>query len=79
MHDFLRTVIVVPMTTKGRDGPYRLKISFAGKTGLLLLDQIRTLDKTRLIRRAGAIDASILDTTLVTLQRMFAPWPDNAS
>ncbi len=48
MHDFLRTVIVAPMTTGSRPAGFRIPISFQGKAGLILLDQVRTLDKSRL-------------------------------
>jgi len=48
MHDFLRTVIIAPMTTKGRQAPYRVPITHDGKKGLVLLDQIRTIDKVGL-------------------------------
>ena len=55
MRDYLRTVIVAPMTTGNRPPPFRLAVSFAGKNGLILLDQMRTLDKQRLVPRLGAV------------------------
>ncbi len=73
MHDYLRTVIVAPMTTGSRPAAFRIPISFQGKSGLILLDQIRTLDKTRLIKRVGAVHPATLDKTLRTLQVVFAP------
>lgn len=73
MHDYLRTLIVAPMTTKGRAVPYRIPTSFRGKSGLILLDQVRTIDKRRLVRRAGMIDDQTLFVTLQTLQRLFDP------
>ncbi len=53
MHDYLRTVTVAPMTTGSRPAPFRVPVTFQRKTGLILLDQLRTVDKSRLVRRAG--------------------------
>lgn len=72
MHDHLRTLIVAPMTTGARPAPFRIPITFRGKKGLILLDQIRTLDKIRLVRRLGAVSAATLAATLRTLQEVFA-------
>ncbi len=73
LHDYLRTVIVAPMTTGSKAAPFRVPADFEGKLGLILLDQIRTLDKTRLIRRLGMVDVKTLTETLVVLQELFAP------
>ena len=73
LHDYLRTVIVAPMTTGSQSTPFRVPVDFQGKTGLILLDQIRTLDKTRLIRKLGIVEANTLAETLVVLQELFAP------
>jgi mRNA interferase MazF len=73
MHQHLRTVIVAPMTTGSRPAAFRVPITFEGKTGLILLDQIRTLDKARLVRREGAVTAVTLTRALGVLQAMFAP------
>lgn len=73
MHNHLRTVIVAPMTTGSRPAGFRLAVTFQGKTGLILLDQIRTLDKSRLIKKAGAIQKVTLTKTLRTLQDVFEP------
>ena len=73
MHNHLRTVIVAPMTTGSRPAGFRVPVTFNGKTGLILLDQIRTLDKVRLVRREGAVHGATLKKTLVVLQAMFAP------
>src|ERR1700674_4647039 len=54
MHDYLRTVIVAPMTTGSKPAPYRVPVTFRRKKGLILLDQIRTIDKTRLVKKMGA-------------------------
>jgi mRNA interferase MazF len=71
MHDYLRTVIVAPMTTGARPAPYRISITFQGKRGLILLDQLRTLDKIRLVKRLGSITSPTLALTLQTLQKVF--------
>jgi mRNA interferase MazF len=72
LHDHLRTVIVAPMTTKSRPAPFRVPVAFARKQGLILLDQIRTVDKVRLITKAGAIADKTLINALSVLQEVFA-------
>lgn len=72
IHDHLRTVIVAPMTTGSKPAPFRIPVTFQGKTGLVLLDQIRTLDQQRLTKRLGAVRASTLADTLDALQDLFA-------
>ena len=72
LHGHLRTVIVAPMTTGSKTAPFRVPVEFQGKPGLILLDQIRTLDKTRLIRKLGKVDGKTLAETLVVLQELFA-------
>lgn len=72
MHDHLRTAIVAPMTTGSRRAPFRIGVTHAGKDGLILLDQIRAIDKVRLISRLGTLNAKTLATTLRTLQEIFA-------
>lgn len=76
MHQHLRTVIVAPMTTGSRTAAFRIPLTFQGKQGLILLDQIRTLDKQRLIQRVGAVHEVTLTRTLHILQDMFAPVHD---
>ena len=71
LHDHLRTVIVAPMTTKSRPAPYRISVLFSQKKELILLDQICTIDKTRLVKKLGAIPANTLSVTLRTLQEVF--------
>jgi mRNA interferase MazF len=72
MHDHLRTVLVAPMTSKGRAAPFRIPVTFKRKQGLILLDQIRAVDKVRLVKNEGAVaDKTLLDT-LRTLQEVFA-------
>ncbi len=72
MHDHLRTVMVVPMTTGSHAAPFRIPVTFAGKKGLILLDQIRTLDQQRLIKKVGSVSPKTLAATLGTLQEIFA-------
>jgi mRNA interferase MazF len=73
IHDHLDIVLVAPMTTGSRPAGYRIPIHFSGKEGLILLDQIRTMDQNRLIRRLGTVQPHVLLSTLRTLQNMFAP------
>ena len=73
MHAHLRTVIVAPMTTGSRPARFRIKLSFQGKQGLIVLDPLRTLDRVRLVKRLGAVRPATLAVTLQTLQAMFAP------
>ena len=72
MNQHLRTLIVAPMTTGSRPAPFRVPISFQRKNGLILLDQLRTLDRQRLVQRLGAVKAPTLAQVLATLQAMFA-------
>ena len=69
----LGTVIVAPMTTKGRPLPSRVAVTFQRKSGLIVLDQLRTVDRGRLVRRLGAVGTSTLDRVLEVLAEMFAP------
>jgi mRNA interferase MazF len=73
MNRYIETVIVAPMTTKGRDYPTRINLTFQGKKGQIVLDQIRTIDKTRLIKRLGKIDKNTAQKVLGLLSEMFAP------
>jgi len=68
----LRTVIGAPMTTGSRPAAFRIPVTFQGKPGLIVLDQIRTLDRVRLVKRLGALRPATLDNTLKTLQAMFS-------
>lgn len=73
LHDVLRTVIVAPMSTGSRPAPFRVPLVFAGKRGSILLDQLRTLDGRRLVRRLGKVSPRTIGSTLATLQELFAP------
>lgn len=73
MNQYLRTLIVAPMTTKGRDYPTRISCSFQGKEGQIVLDQIRTVDRSRAVKRLGATDPSTKRKVLAALAELFAP------
>ena len=68
----LRTVIVAPMTTGGHPYPFRVACRFEKKQGHVVLDQLRTVDSERLVKRLGALSAATLETVLDRLQEMFA-------
>jgi mRNA interferase MazF len=72
MNAHLRTVIVAPMTTGSRPARFRVPLTFQGTRGLIVLDQIRTLDRARLVKRLGAVHPATLAATLQTLRAMFA-------
>jgi mRNA interferase MazF len=72
MNRWIRTVIVAPMTTKGRNYPTRINCHFQGKDGQIVLDQIRTVDKVRLVQKLGVLDAETQREVLATLAEMFA-------
>jgi mRNA interferase MazF len=72
MNRYIATVIVAPMTTKGRPYPTRVECSFQGKDGQIVLDQIRTVDKVRLVRRVGRIDEHTQADVLTVLAELFA-------
>jgi mRNA interferase MazF len=73
MNRYIGTVIIAPMTTKGRDYPTRVPCRFQGKQGQVVLDQVRTIDKSRLVRRLGRIDSRIQQQVLAVLSEMFSP------
>ncbi len=72
MNRYIATVIVAPMTTKGRSYPSRVECHFQGKDGQIVLDQIRTVDKARLVRRLGRIDDQTQTQVLSVLAELFA-------
>jgi mRNA interferase MazF len=71
MNHYLQTVIVVPMTTTVRPYPSRVPIRFQGKTGQLALDQIRAVDRVRLIRRLGAVSSATAHSATTVLLEIF--------
>ncbi len=73
MNRHIRTAIVAPMTTKGRDYPSRVPVTFQKKKGQIVLDQIRTVDRNRLVKRLGKIDKRTGQKVLGVLNEIFAP------
>jgi mRNA interferase MazF len=71
MHDHLRTVTAAPMTTGSRPAGFRVALRFQGKDGLVLLDQVRTIDQQRLVKKVGQVSQTTLKTTLATLRAVF--------
>ncbi len=72
MNHYVRTVIVAPMTTKGQFYPTRIAFRFKGKAGQVVLDQIRTVDRARMVRKLGRLDSKTSLRVLEVLQEMFA-------
>ncbi len=72
MNHYISTVIIAPMTSKGRNYPTRISCSFQGKSGQIVLDQIRTVDKKRLVEKLGVISKSAQTKTINLLQELFA-------
>ena len=71
MNEHIQTVIVAPMTGKGTNYPTRVPVTFQGKKGQIVLDQIRTVDKSRLIRKLGSISHCIGESVCELLVEMF--------
>ncbi len=71
MNDHVRTVIIAPMTTKGTNYKTRIECEFDGKAGQIALDQIRTVDKSRLLRRLGELEKETGEEVLQVLREMF--------
>ena len=73
MNRYMQTVVVAPMTSVARPYPTRVQLRFQGKSGQVALDQLRVVDRRRLVRRLGAVSASAADSVFSTLQEMFSP------
>lgn len=69
----ISTVIIAPMTTVCRGWPTRVAVEFQGKTGEIALDQIRAVDKSRLVKRLGKLESGTAAAVLDTLGELFAP------
>ena len=69
--NILKTVIIAPMTSKGFDFIFRPKIDFQDKSGLVLLDQIRAVDKSRLVKKIGVVEEKTAKKISSTLVEMF--------
>jgi mRNA interferase MazF len=72
MNKYIRTVIVAPLTSAGKDYPTRVSCKFKKKRGQIVLEQIRTIDKARLIKKLGSIDPETQLEVISVLQRLFA-------
>lgn len=72
MNEHIATVIVAPMTTQGRPYPTRVPCRFQSRNGQIVLDQIRTVDKKRLVKRLGQINTATQKAVLATLAELFA-------
>ena len=73
MNHHIRTAIVAPLTTQGRLYPTRVRCRFGGAEGLVVLDQLRTVDHSRLVKLLGRIEEETMATVLAALGEMFAP------
>ncbi|NEZ66385.1 type II toxin-antitoxin system PemK/MazF family toxin, partial [Leptolyngbyaceae cyanobacterium CCMR0082] len=72
MNRYIATVIIAPMTTRGKQYPTRVVCQFQGKNGQIVLDQIRTVDKNRLVKKLGRISEDEQKMLLAILAEMFA-------
>lgn len=72
IHDYLRTALIAPMTTGSRPAPFRVPVDFQNKSGLILPEQIRVVDKACLVKKVGELDPETLGKLLAILQEMFA-------
>ena len=68
----LRTAVVAPMTTGGKAYPWRIRCRFQNRSGFVALDQLRTVDQERLVRRLGSLAPDTMSAVLGGLQEMFA-------
>lgn len=73
MNHHINTVIVAPMTTRRRGYPTRVAVIFQRKRGEIVLDQLRTIDQGRLVRKLGELDEATAEAVLAVLQEMFSP------
>ena len=71
LNQHLRTVIVAPMATGGQDYPWRVACRFQKRTGFVALDQLRTLDRERLVKRLGRLSSTTTTEVLEVLEEMF--------
>ena len=73
MNHTIRTVIIAPLTTRGQSYPTRIPCRFKGKDGQVVLDQIRTVDRSRLVTKLGRIGGGTATAVLEVLREMFEP------
>ena len=74
MNNNLQTVIVAPMTTKSHDYPTRVTVDFQDKTGWIVLDQLRTVDKKRLTKKLGTIDRKTIQKVKAVIKEMLVEY-----
>lgn len=72
LNPHLRAVMMAPMTSKGFAAPFRVPVTHAGTKGLIVLDQMRAVDKQRLVKKLGQVSAKTMGNVLKTLQELFA-------
>ena len=72
MNHGLLTAIIAPMTTKAHAYPTRVALTFQGKRGFIVLDQVRTVDRVRLVKKLGTVQGATMTRALTVLQEMFA-------
>ena len=70
MNKYLKTIIIAPMTTKSHDYPTRVQLSFASKMGWIVIDQIRTVDRQRFIKKLGILDKKTIKEIKEKIQEM---------
>ena len=73
LNNNLRTLIVAPMTTGGHEYPWRVPCRFQNRSGLVAIDQLRTIDSERISKRLGRLNSGTLQSVLSVLQEMFSP------
>ncbi|WP_341790641.1 type II toxin-antitoxin system PemK/MazF family toxin [Rickettsia endosymbiont of Polydrusus tereticollis] len=71
MNKYINTLIVAPMTSKIKNYPTRIPVTFDGKKGSIVLDQIRTIDKSRIIKKLGVLDDKTTTLVFKTLEKIF--------
>jgi mRNA interferase MazF len=71
MNEYLRTVTIAPLTTKSRNYPTRIKIMHNKKSGWLVLDQIRTIDKARIVKKLGSLSSKEIKESKAIIREMF--------
>jgi mRNA interferase MazF len=73
LNAYLHTYIVAPLTTGSHKYPFRISCRFQGRAGHIVLDQIRTVDRERMVKKLGKLPSSTLSNVLAILQEMFTP------
>lgn len=72
LNEHLRTVIIAPMSTRGHAYPWRVRCRFQNRAGFVVVDQLRTVDTERLVRRLGRLPPGTVRTVLAVLRELFA-------